>query len=100
MSEDHFGGCPECGQNDGYQNIYRHHFFFCEEHCVAWLAGHDLFSSWREEDEADWREAWEELKGYRVYDRGTQQLGPSLGEVTSLEFLIPPPTPGGKDIDE
>jgi len=89
-----FGGCPECGKGGEYRNIYRRHFVFCEEHRITWSAGTNLFSSWREEDEEDWRETWEKLKGYRVYDPDVSpEAGPPLAEVTSLEALMPPPTP-------
>jgi hypothetical protein len=89
-----FGECPECGKNDGYCNIYRQHFFFCEEHRITWTAGVNLFSSWREESEEDWHAAWEKLKDYRVVDLdGRDLIGPTLGEVTSLEAMMPPPAP-------
>jgi hypothetical protein len=38
MTEDHFGSCPECGKTDGYRNIYRRHFFFCDEHALEQCA--------------------------------------------------------------
>lgn len=51
---DYFGGCPECGQNDGYFNVGRDHFFRCDAHKTCWCVGANLFSSWRYEDEATW----------------------------------------------
>jgi ssDNA-binding Zn-finger/Zn-ribbon topoisomerase 1 len=44
MSEEHnqFGECPECGRSGEYRNIYRHHFVFCDEHRLVWLAGSNL----------------------------------------------------------
>ncbi len=63
-----FGTCPECGKSDGYRNIYRLQFFFCDEHRLVWCPGSNLLSSWREESEEDWRSAWELLKGYRTAD--------------------------------
>ncbi len=50
-----FGGCPYCGQNDGYLNDGRDHWFFCNQHKTKWLVGSNLFSSWREEDDEVWR---------------------------------------------
>ena len=51
---DGFGGCPRCRQNDGYLNIGRDHWFRCDRHRVKWLEGSNLFSSWRDENEAIW----------------------------------------------
>ena len=50
-----FGGCPHCGQNDGYLNDGRDHWFRCDRHKVKWWVGSNLFSSWRDEDEETWR---------------------------------------------
>ncbi len=93
---DYFGSCPVCGAEGEYRNIYKNHFFFCEEHRMVWSAGCNLFSSWREEDETDWREAWEQLKDYRacrtILDApdSSPEVGPPLVEVTSFEELVPP----------
>jgi hypothetical protein len=64
--ENYFGVCPECGKTDGYLNIGRAHWFVCHEHRVRWCAGHNLFSGWREEDEAEWPKNWERIGEYRV----------------------------------
>ena len=64
-TEEHFGGCPECGKNDGYLNCHRTHVFFCDEHKTAWVAGSNIFSSWRAETEEDWKRNEEKLKAYR-----------------------------------
>jgi hypothetical protein len=61
----HFAGCPECGQDDGYLNAGRSHWMFCDEHQVKWCIGSNLFSSWREETEAEQRERWKCIEGYR-----------------------------------
>ena len=34
---DFFGGCPECGHNDGYLNIGRCQWFLCHKHRTKWL---------------------------------------------------------------
>ena len=31
-----------------------HHFVVCKRHRLAWYVGANLFSSWRDEDEATW----------------------------------------------
>lgn len=51
---DYFGGCPECGHNDGSLNIKSVHFITCHEHKVCWCVGSNLFSNWKEESEYDW----------------------------------------------
>ena len=84
-----FGACPECGKSDGYRNICRLHFFYCDEHRLTWCAGSDLMGSWREEGEEDWRSAWEHLKGYRTVDGfGRYAPGPPLEELTTLKKLL------------
>ena len=53
---DYFGGCPECGGNDGHLNVERTHHCVCHKHRVRWCVGGNLFSSWRHESEDIWRE--------------------------------------------
>jgi len=85
-----FGACPECGSSDKYLNIYKQHFFYCEEHRLTWSPGYNLMSSWRYQDPAEWRAAWEQLKGYRTVDGfGQYEPGAPLGEQTTLEALLP-----------
>lgn len=61
----YFGVCPTCGDNDGYLNIHKDHWFICHEHRVRWHFGTNLFSSWRQESEADWRENQNRIGPYR-----------------------------------
>ena len=51
---DYFGGCPNCGQNNGYLNVNRIHIFICHTHKTAWCIGSNLFSDWRDETEETW----------------------------------------------
>jgi hypothetical protein len=60
-SEHYFGGCPECGDTDGYTNVGRSHWFFCKQHKTTWCAGANLFSDWREETEAEQREQFDAI---------------------------------------
>ncbi|MHC4880390.1 MAG: hypothetical protein ACYTGL_28405 [Planctomycetota bacterium] len=62
--EDYFGGCPICGKNEGYLNVWREHWFFCQDHKVRWIAGENLFSSWRYEDSGDWNQTLQEIGGF------------------------------------
>ncbi len=55
------GICPECGRYDGYLNIGRGQWFYCTEHHTCWLAGENLFSSWRFETEAEQRARYDAL---------------------------------------
>jgi len=65
----YFGGCPECGGNDGYMNARFTadpdearrlpgpvHVCVCDKHHTAWPIGMNLFSLDDDEDEATWRE--------------------------------------------
>ena len=65
QSDHYFGGCPECGDTDGYMNVERVHFFICDKHKTKWRIGENLFSSWHEETEADWRDNAKRLASYR-----------------------------------
>ncbi len=53
-TDEYFGGCPECGHTDGFLNCERTHWFICDLHRTKWCAGANLFSCWRNEDEAIW----------------------------------------------
>lgn len=55
QSENYFGGCPECGGSDGVRNVGRVHWCFCSTHGLKWAIGSNLFSSWHNETEDDWR---------------------------------------------
>ncbi len=76
-TDEYFGGCPECGKNNGYLNCERTHVFFCETHKTAWAAGSNLFSSWHDETEADWQRNEERLATYRevepIYPEPTEE---------------------------
>ncbi len=60
----HFGGCPECGQDDGYMNVRQDHWCVCDEHKTKWWAGSNLFSCWREESEGIWKNNVKKLADY------------------------------------
>ncbi len=64
-TDEYFGGCPECGETNGYLNVGRSHWFVCDAHRTKWFIGENLFSSWRDESEADWRRSAEKLAGHR-----------------------------------
>lgn len=53
--DDGLGGCPHCGQNDGFLNVERDHWVICHQHQAKWLCGSNLFSGWRREDEGIWQ---------------------------------------------
>ena len=59
-----FGGCPVCGGNDGYLNIHREHWFSCSKHRFRWCWGSNLISTWRLENENDWKKNWERIGAY------------------------------------
>jgi hypothetical protein len=58
---DYFGGCPQCGRNDGYVNAGKTHVFICREHKTSWTIGSNLFSSWRYQTEEEQRRIWDEI---------------------------------------
>ncbi len=58
------GGCPGCGNTDGwhadrwhadgYPNDERDYWFFCDRHKTRWRASSNLFSGWRDENYEVW----------------------------------------------
>lgn len=63
--DDRFGVCPECGDADGYLNVGRTHWFFCDAHKTRWTYGANLFSTWEGETRADWEANQNKLSTYR-----------------------------------
>ena len=53
-TDEYFGGCPHCGKNDELMNVGREHWFVCNRHKTKWRIGSNLFSGWKDEDEAVW----------------------------------------------
>ena len=51
--DERFGGCPECGGNDGYVNAEAPHWGVCQAHKLRWYVGFDLFSPRKDESEAE-----------------------------------------------
>ncbi len=60
----YFGGCPYCGNTDGFFNVHRAHFFVCHQHRVKWFVGDNLFRKWRLETRGDWDRNLEKFGGY------------------------------------
>jgi len=64
-TDNYFGGCPNCGGNDGYVNRGKEHWFFCREHRTRWSAGSSLFSSWQHDTKEERQRQWSEIAEYR-----------------------------------
>ncbi len=54
MDDAYFGSCPKCHQGGAYLNDGPEHWNICESCKTKWLIGWNLFSSWKDETEADW----------------------------------------------
>jgi hypothetical protein len=67
-TDHHFGACPQCGNNDGFYNAGRSHWFVCHEHRTRWWVGSNLFSGWKEETEEEQRHACEVEPGWGSYE--------------------------------
>lgn len=66
--DDHWWGCPECPTSKGPDDVYnagRTHVAACHTHRTTWILGANLFSSWRDETEAEQRARYAEIEGYR-----------------------------------
>ena len=61
MTEHYFGACPTCGGCDGYLNVGRSHWFYCEKHKVKWCVGSNLFDSWKDQTEEEQRRLYDEV---------------------------------------
>ncbi len=48
------GSCPHCGDADVMFNIGPDHWVVCHAHKTKWRIGSNLYSSWRDQTEADW----------------------------------------------
>jgi hypothetical protein len=57
-----FGGCPECGANDGCLTNPGQNWFRCDGHKTKWTPGH-IFN-WKASDEKQSRENFARLEGY------------------------------------
>ncbi len=69
------GVCPTCKKNDGYLNMGKGHWFYCEEHRVRWFFGSNLFSTWKLETEDEQHRKYDEL-GFGRFD----EISPSLAK--------------------
>lgn len=65
---DFFGHCPYCGGNDGYFNIERDHYFYCQLCQCMWLRGSNLFGSWRSEDSEIWNQNASRFNAYELVE--------------------------------
>jgi hypothetical protein len=63
--ENYFGGCPRCGECDGFLNIGSNHWCVCHKHKVAWCFGANLLSGWKDETYDRWRKNADLLATYR-----------------------------------
>ena len=61
QTQHYFGGCPECGDQNGYTNVGRSHWAYCIAHKTMWCIGWNLFSSWQNETEAEQRLAYDTI---------------------------------------
>ena len=71
----YWGVCPHCKRNDGYLNLGRGHWFLCHRHRVRWCAGDNLFSTWRHETLADWRDNFARIGEYAVLESKDVYVG-------------------------
>lgn len=56
---------PGVWTHGGYLNVEGDHWFVCDVHRTKWFAGTNLFSSWRDEGEAQWEWNAKHLETYR-----------------------------------
>jgi hypothetical protein len=64
-SSSYYGGCPYCGDDDGYLNIGIDHWFICDLDMTKWYMGSNVFSIDEDETEQVWEENAARLARYR-----------------------------------
>jgi hypothetical protein len=64
----YFGVCPECHRTDGYINVGRGHWFYCQQHHTRWCVGSNLFDSWKFETEDEQRDIYDRVGFSRFQD--------------------------------
>ena len=62
---DYWAACTECGGRDGWRNIGRTHWCYCDIHRQKWCVGWNLTSDWRDENDTRWEENAAYLADYR-----------------------------------
>lgn len=69
----YFGHCmvPEhdnycCNVKFKGDSVGKNHFMYCEECKICWYIGRNLFSSWQDETEEDWKENYEMIKDFEI----------------------------------
>jgi hypothetical protein len=104
----YFGVCPRCKRNDGLLNVGHSHWFVCHEHRVTWCIGSNLFSGWRDHDEATFqkeRSPAENLSRHQTESRRLTQylsaqpsraLAQTNEPVSSVRVLPGPAYSGGR----
>jgi hypothetical protein len=68
---DYFGGCPQCGRNDGCLTIPGANWFRCDAHKLKWTPGH-IFN-WKSFDLKTLRKNFEVLESYTVTESALLQ---------------------------
>jgi hypothetical protein len=97
-SDPYFGVCPICRTADGYANVGRSHWFFCQEHQKKWCAGSNIFSDWRQETEEEQRKQYESI-GLGRFEEAVAYYGNPTGSdadenhVATLDRDAPEPMP-------
>lgn len=76
--------CPACHkETEGYMNVGRGHWIVCDRCQIRHWIGENLFSCWKDENRAIWKENVKLLLKYRVF-------GPhdDPGSVELSEYLV------------
>ena len=85
------GGCPVCGNSDGFLNVESNHYGTCDNHLTYWWIGSNLFSSWKEETRETWQKNIELLRQRRRTDGGAHpELSPVDSSSDEFPFQVRP----------
>ena len=90
----YFGDCPKCGRTDGYLNISRDHWFFCDRHMTKWWGGSNWFDEWKYETEDKWFENFKKLLQYQEVEPWFRLTVMEIHNSGSEQVVLFPP---GKD---
>jgi len=80
--KNYFGHCGVEGHENFFRNLGRDHWMCCDQCKLKWYIGSNLFSTWFDETEEDWRRNFEIIKEYEEVseDSNCLYLGIDINE--------------------
>ncbi|MFH1233367.1 MAG: hypothetical protein V1649_01810 [Patescibacteria group bacterium] len=64
----YYWGACHCGNEGSCFNVYKNHWFRCDDCKTVWWIGQNLFSTWQYENEEIWQKDIEKYNYYNVIE--------------------------------